>query len=109
MTTPSIVREKLLDLLHGGDAHMDFEEVIADFPEDSINAKAPHTPYSAWHILEHMRLAQWDILEFIRNPYHVSPPYPEGYRPRPDQMADVLDWRQSIEGFAGTGATCGSW
>jgi len=99
MSTPSIIREKLLDLLDGGDAHMDLEEVLADLPESSINAKPPHTPYSAWHILEHMRLAQWDILEFIRNPHHVSPPYPEGYRPRWDRIADSTAWRQSIEGF----------
>jgi hypothetical protein len=99
MTHVELVREKLLDLLRGGDAHMDYDEVLADFPEDRINDKGPNMPYSAWHILEHMRIAQWDILEFIRNPEHVSPPYPEGFRPAPDQTADLAQWRQSVEQY----------
>jgi hypothetical protein len=52
---------------------MSFEDVIADFPLEHINSKAPHTPYPFWHFVEHIRIAQWDVLEFIGNPYHVSP------------------------------------
>ena len=93
------VREKLLDLLRGGDAHMDFEEAVEGFPEDKLNARPENMPYSAWHILEHMRIAQWDILEFIRNPDHVSPDYPEGYRPRTEQTANITLWRESLASF----------
>ena len=66
---------------------MDFEEVVSDFPVTHINAKAPEAPYSFWQMVEHMRIAQRDILEFIRNPAHISPHYPEGYRPNPEKKS----------------------
>lgn len=94
-----ILRQELLALLRGGNAHMDFDEVVADFPLDHINRKAPNVPYTPWHFLEHMRITQWDILEFIRNPRHVSPDYPQGYRPSPDAMTDRSGWRKTIEAF----------
>ena len=99
MKADDVVRTELLALLEGGNAHMGFDEVIADFPLEHINSKAPHTPYSFWHFVEHMRIAQWDILEFIRNPDHVSPKYPEGYRPGVDETTDDKGWRKSIAGF----------
>ena len=93
------LRNELLALLDGGSAHMTFAEVVEDFPLDQINTRPPNTPYSFWHFVEHIRIAQWDILEFIRNPEHVSPVYPEGYRPPSDATAGPDQWRQSIEGF----------
>ncbi len=93
-----LLRKGLLELLSGEGAHMGFEEVIADFPMDHINSKAPHTPYSCWHFVEHLRIAQWDILEFITNPHHVSPDYPEGYRPSAEDKTDEKGWQQSVEG-----------
>jgi hypothetical protein len=99
MKADRIIREELLALLRGGNAHMSFNEVIDRFPMVSINRKADHVPYSPWHFLEHMRIAQWDILEFIRNPMHVSPDYPEGYRPHPGQRADEAQWRKTIRSF----------
>jgi len=98
MSGEEVVRRELLALLEGGNAHMSFEEVVADFPLEHINSKAPHTPYSFWHFVEHIRIAQWDILEFIRDPKHVSPKYPEGYRPGPDEKADPKEWQRSIDG-----------
>lgn len=92
------LRNELLTLLDGGNAHMTFAEVVEDFPLDQINTRPPNTPYSFWHFVEHIRIAQWDILEFIRNPEHVSPVYPEGYRPPADATAGQDQWRQSIEG-----------
>ncbi len=80
---------------------MSFEEVVADFPMGHINSKPPNTPYSFWHFVEHIRITQWDILEFITNPGHISPKYPEGYRPRPDQTTDAEGWRQSVDGVLG--------
>jgi hypothetical protein len=97
MKPDAVVRKELLALLDGGNAHMGFDEVVADFPVQHINSKAPHSPYSCWHLVEHMRIAQWDILEFIRNPHHVSPSYPEGYRPRPEDKTDEKGWRKSID------------
>lgn len=98
MTADKVVREELLALLDGGNAHMSFEEAVADFPLEHINSKAPDTPYAFWHFVEHIRIAQWDILEFIRNPDHVSPKYPEGYRPRPEETTDAKGWQKSIDG-----------
>ncbi len=92
------LRRELLALLEGGNAHMGFAEVVADFPPEHINSKPPHTPYSFWHFVEHIRIAQWDILEFIRNPRHVSPDYPEGYRPRPTEKTDERGWQNSVNG-----------
>ncbi|ACM20051.1 hypothetical protein Geob_1693 [Geotalea daltonii FRC-32] len=93
-----LLRKELLALLSGGEAHMDFADVVARFPMEHINSKAPHTPYSCWHFVEHLRIAQWDILQFMIDPDHVSPDYPEGYRPAPDKKADEKDWYVSVEG-----------
>ena len=93
------VRQQLIELLKGGNSHMGFAEVIAGFPLQSINEKAAGVPYSPWHFLEHMRIAQWDILEFIRNPDHLSPEYPEGYRPRAGEKADEPRWRKTVQDF----------
>jgi hypothetical protein len=98
MKADQVLRSELLALLESGNAHMGFEEVVADFPLEYINSKAPLTPYSFWHFVEHIRIAQWDILEFIRTPRHVSPKYPEGYRPSPEQKTDEKGWFKSIEG-----------
>ncbi len=99
MKPGAVLRKELLALLEGGNAHMTFDEVIEDLPLEHINTRADRVPYSAWHFIEHMRITQWDILEFIRNPDHVSPDYPEGYRPSPRKRADKTRWEKSVEGF----------
>jgi hypothetical protein len=98
VSADEVLRKELIALLEGGNAHMSFNDVIADFPLEHINTKTPKTPYSFWHFVEHIRIAQWDILEFIRNRDHVSPPYPEGYRPRPEEQTDEKGWQRSIDG-----------
>ena len=90
------LRLELVVNLEGGNAHMDFDELVGDFPMELINAKAPSVPYSPWHFLEHMRIAQWDILQFIINPSHISPDYPYGYRPGKEKIADELSWKTTI-------------
>jgi hypothetical protein len=94
-----VLRQQLFDLLRGGNAHMDVDEIVGDFPLEFINDKVSNVPYSFWQILEHMRIAQWDILEFIRNPSHVSPHYPEGYRPDPHEKADKAGWLKTVSDF----------
>jgi hypothetical protein len=93
------MREQLLALLKGGHAHMTFDAAVADFPLDAINRKPPNVPYSPWHLLEHIRLAQWDILEFIRNSAHISPDWPAGYWPLSDAQANAAQWQQTIAAF----------
>jgi len=94
-----VLREQLLALLRGGNAHMGFENAVANFPVEHINTRPPNVEYTPWHLLEHLRIAQWDILEFIRNPNHVSPNFPEGYWPAPDEQADEPRWRKTLAAF----------
>lgn len=93
------LREHLLYLLRGGGAHVDFENVVADFPVELVNRKVEHIPYTPWQLLEHMRIAQWDILEFSRNAAHVSPKWPEGYWPADELKPDAAAWQRSVEAF----------
>ena len=75
------LRDHLLYLLKGGGAHADFDAAMGDWPVQLAGVKVANFPHTAWMLLEHMRLAQWDILEFSRNAKHVSPKWPEGYWP----------------------------
>ena len=99
MNTDSVMREQLLALLRGGNAHLGFENAVADFPIGHINTKPPNVDFTPWHILEHLRIAQWDILEFIRNPDHESPKWPEGYWQDPTEQADEVRWQQTLDEF----------
>ena len=92
------LREHLLYLLRGGGAHMSFDDFTAEFPTELCANKLPGLPYTAWQVLEHMRLAQWDILEFSRDPNHVSPEFPKGYWPAPD-AGTVEAWKESAAKF----------
>ena len=91
------LREHLLYLLRGGGAHIKFEEVVEGFPVELINGKTAGVPYTPWQLLEHMRIAQWDILEFTRSASHVSPEWPEGYWPDKGLEASEDDWHRSVE------------
>jgi hypothetical protein len=93
------LREHLLYLLKGGGAHLNFDKAIADLPAELRGAKPPGVPHTPWRLLEHLRIAQWDILEFTRNPRHVSPPWPEGYWPAGDAPPDGEAWDRSVAAF----------
>jgi hypothetical protein len=93
------LREHLLYLLRGGGAHAKFDEVVDDFPFELVNARAAGVPYTPWQLLEHMRIAQWDIVEFSLRAAHVSPAWPDGYWPDKSGEAGRDDWRRSVEGF----------
>jgi hypothetical protein len=94
-----ILREQLLGLLDGEDAHLTFDEAVADFPEDAINTRAPNVAYSPWHLLEHLRITQRDILEYVRKPGHVSPDWPGGYWPAPDALATSERFAATVASF----------
>ena len=93
------LREHLLYLLRGGDAHLHFNKAVAHLPPALRGAKPAGQPHTPWRLLEHMRIAQWDILEFSRNPRHVSPAFPEGYWPKGDAPPDAAAWDKSVAAF----------
>jgi len=78
---------------------MSFEQAVADFPMSRINENFPNADYTPWHLLEHIRLGQEDILDFIKNPSYRERGWPEEYWPKKLQKATPADWEKSIEGF----------
>ena len=98
-TAERSVREHVLYLLNAGGAHVDFESAVKSFPAGLRGVKPPHAPHTAWQLVEHMRIAQWDILEFSRNPNHVSPEFPEGYWPRSEAPPSARAWNDSVRKF----------
>jgi len=99
MTDDEIVRQQLIVLLRGGNAHLNFQRAVSKFPFDYINRKVSPISYSSWELLEHMRICQWDILEFIRNPQYKSPPWPKGYWPAKGEFADEKKWQKTLSQF----------
>lgn len=93
------VRAQVLYLLKGGGAHLSFEQAIADLPEELRGGKAGGVSHTPWRLLEHLRICQWDILEFSRNPDHVSPDFPDGYWPDTDAPPNPDSWNQSVRAF----------
>jgi hypothetical protein len=99
MADDSALREHLIWLLEGGHAHTGFEDAVKDFPADRQGIRPSGCPYSAWELLEHMRLAQYDMLRFSQSADHVSPEWPKGYWPREPGPARKGDWEKSVAGF----------
>ena len=95
MDTQKELREHLLELLEGKSAHIGLETALRQFPVDKINARIENAPHTAWELLEHIRIAQWDIVEFSYNPHHVSPEFPDGYWNKREGTPE--DWQKSCE------------
>jgi hypothetical protein len=95
----SAIRTQLEHLLNGGGAHTTFDQVVANLPESLISAKPPGLPYTPWRLLEHLRIAQRDILDFCRNPNYLELPFPEGYWPAGDGPQDGVSWERSVAAF----------
>lgn len=88
------LREHLLELLEGKSAHLDLESALKKFPPGKINARPENAPHTAWELLEHLRIAQWDILEFSRDARHISPEFPDGYWNKKE--GTERDWHDSV-------------
>ncbi len=99
MQKDKALREHLVELLKGGHAHADFETAIKDLAPNLRGKTPKNAEHSPWQLLEHMRLAQRDILEFIRNPDHVSPKFPEGYWPKSQTPPNESAWEKSAKAF----------
>jgi hypothetical protein len=94
--TDTALRQQLVALLDGGQAHLRFDDVVRDWPEPHRGTKPPGAAHSPWQVLEHIRIAQSDILEFSRDPHHRSPEWPEGYWPKEDAPPKAADWERTI-------------
>jgi hypothetical protein len=93
------VRQHLIDLITGSHAHADFDAAIKNLPAE-LRGKTPQgAEHSPWQLLEHLRIAQWDILEFSRNARHQSPSWPEGYWPTTAAPPDEKAWDKSVRAF----------
>jgi hypothetical protein len=94
-TRASLVTE-LTKLFMGGNAHATFEQAVADLPAALRNQAVPDVPYTIWHLVEHIRIAQWDIVEFCLNPAHESPEWPKGYWPDKALAVDEAGWQAAL-------------
>jgi DinB family protein len=90
------LRDHLVDLLRVGHAHIGFGDAIADWPPALRGAKPAGQPFTPWRLLEHIRISQWDIVEFTKSAKHVSPEWPEGYWPNSDAPPDAATWDKSV-------------
>jgi hypothetical protein len=93
------LRKQLLALLAGEGAHMTFEEAVADFPDEAMNSRPPNVGYSPWQLLEHIRLTQADILEYVVNPDYAERSWPDEYWPAADAEATPRQWAETIRGY----------
>ena len=94
------LRDQLVELLTGGNAHVDWKTAFARIPPKLRGVRPPGAGHSIWELLEHMRIAQWDTLEFSRDPKHVSPDWPAGYWPKTQAPENAKAWDESVKSFA---------
>ena len=97
--TDDALRHQLTELLDGAGAHMSFDEAVADFPDEAINQRPPNIDYAPWHLLEHLRLTQADILDYVVNEAYVEPHWPADYWPDRDATATREQFDATIDAF----------
>ena len=95
--TKQDIVDELISLLIDGNAHATFEDACADLTPEIWNRHVPEVPYTIWQLVEHLRIAQWDILEFSLGEAHESPEWPAGYWPARDVTADEKQWQATLE------------
>jgi hypothetical protein len=94
------LREQLVELLRGTQAHMAFEEAVGRFPDEAINTRPPNVAYTPWHLVEHLRITQRDILDYVSDSRHYAEKsWPDDYWPAPDAETDPAGFRGSVEGY----------
>ncbi|GAB4052880.1 DinB family protein [Spirosoma litoris] len=93
----SAVRKQLISFLTGSNAHQSFDNAVKGLPVELRGVKPDNLPYSIWQIVDHIRIAQWDILEFSRDPDHQSPPWPDGYWTKEIAPPNENAWQQALD------------
>lgn len=99
MSADTHARQQLVNLLTVRQAHMIFEDAVKDFPLAHINTRPTGLDYSFWHLLEHIRICQWDILDYIRNPNYQTPNWPTDYWPDKAADTDAQGWQHTIDHY----------
>ena len=99
MSHDTALREHLVSLLSEGNAHATFDDAVKDLPAELRGKRPEGAQHSPWQLLEHLRIAQWDILEFSRNPKHKSPEWPKEYWPASPEPPDDKAWDKSVHAF----------
>ncbi len=94
------VIENLIHLLEKGNAHISTEQALKDVPFDLLGERPDNLPYSVWQLAEHIRIAQWDILEFSKSEKHVSPKWPDGYWPKETKPSSESAWQQCVNAIS---------
>jgi DinB family protein len=92
-------RKELISLLTEDNAHAGFESAVKDFPVELRGARPHALPHSAYQLVEHLRLAQWDIVEYALDPKHKSPDFPDGYWPKSPEPPDAKAWDKAVASF----------
>lgn len=93
----STLIENIVDLIEKGNAHVSLNDALKNIPFSLLGEKPENLPYSIWQIVEHIRIAQWDILEFSRNAKHISPQWPDGYWPKETAPKSKDSWQKCIK------------
>lgn len=96
-STDTAVREQLVALLTGSNAHQSFEDAVKDLPAAVRGVKPDKLPYTIWQLVDHIRIAQFDILEFSRDPAYQSPPWPSGYWTSEPAPPDEAAWQRALD------------
>jgi len=99
MDKDDVIKKQLLFILRGGNAHVPVKRAVNNFPIELINEKLPNIGYTPWHLVEHLRICQEDIIQFIKDPEYKSPEWPAGYWPKQDEVADEEKWKKSVDEF----------
>jgi hypothetical protein len=99
MDATDAVRQQLAQNLRAGNAHLSFEDAVAEFPEAHINTRPENVDYTFWHLVEHLRLTQADILRYVTDPAYHEMEWPRDYWPAKDAEATKAEWDASVEGF----------
>jgi hypothetical protein len=96
MEKDQVLRDQLIEMLTGEHAHVNLDSALKGMPEKLIGIRPDKIPYSIWQLTEHIRITQWDIVEFSRNDQHISPRWPQGYWPKNEAPQDISEWKGSL-------------
>lgn len=97
MNDQSRIRELLLEQLTGGNAHVEFHKAVSDLSMPDLGVKPHHFPHTIWELVEHIRIAQHDIVAFSKDPDYESPSWPDGYWPESEKPGSMEEWQDSLE------------